>query len=85
MSGPRGHDEQQPAPEQVRDRLIGRAAEQERDEIRFWKTATEQQRGRTLYELLARGERIRASIPYTRQEPNRMLLRPGRIEIQPRE
>jgi hypothetical protein len=67
---------------ELRARLVGNALEQHEDEIRFWQHASEKLRGQTLYEILARGERIRASIPHTRQEPNRLILRPGRIEIQ---
>lgn len=81
-------DEQLPGPDpkaEMRRRLVGPSLERAAEDIEFWRSASERVRGETLYELLARGEAIRASIPRTRQEEMRLILRPGKIEILPRE
>ncbi len=71
------------SPEELRKRVIGLSFEHDAEDIAFWRQASEKVRGETLYELLARGEAIRASAGYTRQESMRLILHPGRIERQP--
>lgn len=67
---------------ELRARVVGKALDYHREDIAFWQAASEQSRGQTLYELLRRTEAIRASIPATRQARQRLILYPGRIEIQ---
>jgi hypothetical protein len=74
-------EEPQSDPTELRRRLVGRADEQRAEEIEFWRHAGDRVRADTLYALLARGEAIRAAIPYTRQEQERLILRPGGREI----
>jgi len=70
---------------ELRARLIGNSLEHDQEDIEFWRAASEQIRAKTLYEILARGERIRKSSPFIRYEPNRLILRKGQVIIQSRE
>lgn len=65
-------------------RIVGNSLEHDQEDIALWRAASEQEHGQTLYQLLARGERIRKSIAVTRQEPNRLILQKGRIRIEPK-
>ncbi len=71
-----------PSPEELRRRLIGRSLERDEEDIEFWRNASEQVRGETLYELLALTERILASLPATHPDMERLILRRRGIERQ---
>jgi len=75
-------EQRQRAAQEMRRKVIGLSFEHDKQDIEFWRQASERVRGETLYELPARGEAIRASVPYTRQEKQRLILRDGGIEIQ---
>ncbi len=69
---------------ELRARLLGNSRAHDEDRMRFWQQADEQTHARALYELLALTERIMAAAGPVRQEPARLILKPGRILIQPR-
>ncbi len=80
MREQREHQKRSPAA--LRERLTGLSTQQHAEDIEFWRKASEHERGMTLYELLALGEAIGSSRPYVREEWQRIVLRPGRIEVQ---
>ncbi|GEM_PF-2597107 len=59
-------------------RLVGPSLKHDEEDIEFWRNASDELRGRTLYELLARGVLIRASVPNLLEEgeAERPLLKP---------
>jgi hypothetical protein len=69
----------------LRARLLGNSLEHDRGIITFWQSASEETHGHALYELLALTERIMASVDTVWREPNRMILKAGRVIIQPRQ
>jgi len=70
---------------ELRARIVGNSLEHDQEDIRFWQTASEQERGQTLYDLLRRTEAILASLPTVHRETQRLILQPGHIERQPKE
>lgn len=69
----------------LRERLTAPEREWHKQDVAFWRAASDEVRGRTLYELLARGEGFRAGVGSFPQEKMCMILHPGWIEIVPRE
>ena len=78
------HQEQPPLSKaEMLRRIVGRSAEYDREDIEFWRNTTEAARGQTLYRLLARGKAMRASgVPVLIDDSERLVLSPGRIEVQ---
>jgi len=64
------------SPQERRRRLIGRALEHDEQDIAFWREASDELRGETLYRLLAQARAIRAAAPAF-EERERLILRPG--------
>jgi hypothetical protein len=60
--------------EERRARIVGNSLENDEEDIEFWRSATEEQRGRTLYGLLAFADRVLRSRPPLPEEP---LVFPG--------
>lgn len=61
------------------ERLVGPSRKQDEEDIEYWRNASEEIRGRTLYKLLARGKLIKASVPYILEEyAPRLILKPRR-------
>ncbi len=79
------HEPTKLSPAELRARLVGNAPEHDQETIRYWQQASEQERGHALYEVLALAGQIMASTRHARQEPNMLILKKGRIVIQPRE
>lgn len=78
------YEPRKPTAADLRARLIGRSLDHDREEIRYWQQASEQERGQALAELLALAGSIMAATRTTRQEPSMLVLKRGRILIQPR-
>lgn len=73
-----------PTPAELRARLVGNSLEHDQEDIRFWRNASEQLRGRTLYRLRAQGKAMHHAVPHVieqREGAVRLVLRPHRIEI----
>jgi len=46
-------------------RFLGNALEHDQEDVEYWRNASDEQRGRTLYRLLLEGRRISAAVPNT--------------------
>ncbi|MHB8576105.1 MAG: hypothetical protein ACYDCQ_12325 [Dehalococcoidia bacterium] len=79
--------EQSPLPKaEVLRRLVGLSREHDEEDVEFWRAASDEVRGMTLYRLLARGKAIRAAAPaLIEDDAERLILYPGRIVIQRRD
>jgi hypothetical protein len=75
-------DVEQPAlsKAELRARLVGNSLEHDREDILFWRNASLELHGETLYRLLARGRAMRAANPQFSEERDddlRLILLPG--------
>jgi hypothetical protein len=81
-------DAEQPAlsKAELRARLVGNSLEHDREDIVFWRNASLELHGETLYRLLARGRAMRAAVLHQieeRDDVTRLLLTPGHAEVVP--
>ncbi|MHB8574022.1 MAG: hypothetical protein ACYDCQ_01700 [Dehalococcoidia bacterium] len=79
------HHEQPPrSKDALLARFLGNALEHDREDVKFWRTASEQLRGQTLYRLRARGKAMHDVVPHVieqRDDAIRLVLRPHQIEL----
>ena len=77
-------EQQQPTKEDLLTRFVGDARVRDVEDILFWRNASEQLRGETLYRLRARGRAMYHAVPHVIEQQNdavRLVLRPHSIEI----
>ena len=64
-------EQNEPTPAALRACLVGHALEHDEEEIRFWRQASEEERGQTLYQLLRFAQNVIDSAPERPAEPLR--------------
>jgi hypothetical protein len=77
-------EQQPPREEELLARFVGDARDRDEEDILFWRNASEQLRGATLYRLRARGKAMYHAVPHAIEQQNdavRLVLRPHSIEI----
>jgi hypothetical protein len=84
MTADRSEEWKQLSYEERRARIVGNSLENDEEDIRFWREASEALRARTLFRLLYLGKAMYKVTPHIIEEQNdsvRMVLRPHRVEI----
>ena len=77
-------EQQPPTKEEMLARFVGDARDHDAEDILFWRNASPQLRGETLYRLRARGKAMYHAVPHVIEEQSdavRLVLRPHRIDI----
>ncbi len=81
------NNEQIPQPvtkAEFRARIVGNSLEHDREDILFWRAASEAVRGQTLYRLRRRGKAMHSAVPHVIEENDdarRLVLTPRHVEI----
>src|SRR5581483_431444 len=64
------HDQQPASKDNLLAQFVGNAREQDAEDILFWRNASEQLRGETLYRLRARGKAMYHAVPHVIEQQN---------------
>ncbi len=65
-------------------RFLGNSLEHDREDVEFWRTGSDEVRGRTLYRLLLQGRQITAAVPNAitaQEDKTRLILKPKSMAI----
>ncbi|HZU76366.1 MAG TPA: hypothetical protein VFA70_06350 [Dehalococcoidia bacterium] len=76
---------EQPSPKDaLLARFLGDSLDHDQEDIEFWRTASDELRGRTLWRLLVQGRYIAKAVPNTiaaQEDRTRLILKPKAMSI----
>jgi hypothetical protein len=78
------HEDPPLSKDELLARFIGNAQEHDREDVEFWRNASDQQRGRTFYRLLLQGRYITRTVPNAiaaEEDKMRLILKPHALSI----